>query len=211
MQPSTLRQCPFGRPPPGNIARELLHLFSHVSVAKDILTDQGMPFMSKLKADLCRLLQVKHLRMSVYHPQIRTVQPDAEEDAPEGGRRGRGELGSSPPLRPLRCLREPAGFCWFTPFELLYGRRSWGLLDVAQETWEEQPTPYRSLVDDVQEIQERIDKIMPIEREHMEHISQVFDGEEHPVLYTSRKLTPQRGSTPLWRGKPWPSNGPWMS
>lgn len=39
-------------------------LFSWVSIMKDVLMDQGTPFMSKLMVDLCLLLQVKHLRMS---------------------------------------------------------------------------------------------------------------------------------------------------
>ncbi|XP_060748945.1 uncharacterized protein LOC132861438 [Tachysurus vachellii] len=52
-----------------SVARELLLLFSRVGIPKDILSDQGTPFMSKLMMDLCRLLQLKHLRTSVYHPQ----------------------------------------------------------------------------------------------------------------------------------------------
>ncbi|KAF4082078.1 hypothetical protein AMELA_G00147600, partial [Ameiurus melas] len=44
-----------------NIARELVLLFSRVGIPKDMLTDQGTPFVSKLMSDLCRLLQVKHL------------------------------------------------------------------------------------------------------------------------------------------------------
>lgn len=34
-----------------------------------MLTDHGMPFLSKLMVDSCRLLKLKHIRMSVYHPQ----------------------------------------------------------------------------------------------------------------------------------------------
>lgn len=49
--------------------RGLLLLFSHVGIPKDLLTDQGMQFMSKVMNDLCRLLQVRHLMTSVYHPQ----------------------------------------------------------------------------------------------------------------------------------------------
>lgn len=49
---------------------ELVLLFSHMGLPKDILTDQGTPFTSKLMSDLCRLLQVKHLRTSVYHSQM---------------------------------------------------------------------------------------------------------------------------------------------
>lgn len=53
----------------GMIEKELLLLFSRMGIPKEILTDEGMPFMSKLMIDLCRLLQVKHLRTSVYYPQ----------------------------------------------------------------------------------------------------------------------------------------------
>lgn len=52
-----------------NIAHELMALFSQVSIPKDLLTNQGTLFMSKLMLDLCQLLQVKHLKTSVYHPQ----------------------------------------------------------------------------------------------------------------------------------------------
>lgn len=40
-----------------NIARELILLFSHVGIVKDILTDQGTPFISRLMVDLYQLLQ----------------------------------------------------------------------------------------------------------------------------------------------------------
>lgn len=43
--------------------------FSCMGIPKHILTDQGTPFMSNLMIDLCRLLQVKNLRTSVYHLQ----------------------------------------------------------------------------------------------------------------------------------------------
>ncbi|KAL0154420.1 hypothetical protein M9458_050269, partial [Cirrhinus mrigala] len=51
------------------IAQKLFLLFSRVGIPVDILTDQGTPFMSRLMADLCRLLRVKQLRTTVYHPQ----------------------------------------------------------------------------------------------------------------------------------------------
>ncbi len=38
-------------------------------------------------------------------------------------------------------------------------------------------------------------------------LSQVQEGEEHPVLYISRKLTQPRETTPLWKRKLWPSSG----
>lgn len=38
---------------------------------------------------------------------------------------------------------------------------------MAGEAWEEQPSLYCSLVDYIQEVQERIDRMTPIVREHM--------------------------------------------
>lgn len=52
-----------------NIAKELFLLFSQVGIPKEILTDQSTPFVSRLMADLCKLLKVKQLHTSVYHPQ----------------------------------------------------------------------------------------------------------------------------------------------
>ena len=44
-------------------------LFSRVGIAKEVLTDQGSWFMSRVMRELLSLLQVKQLRTSVYHPQ----------------------------------------------------------------------------------------------------------------------------------------------
>ena len=52
-----------------NIGKELVLLFSRVGIPKEIVTDQGTPFMSRFMADLCKMWQVKQLRTSVYHPQ----------------------------------------------------------------------------------------------------------------------------------------------
>jgi len=50
------------------IARELM-MFSRVGIPEEILTDQGTPFMSRIMKDLCTLMNITHLRTSVYHPQ----------------------------------------------------------------------------------------------------------------------------------------------
>uniref|UniRef100_A0A9J8BEK1 Gypsy retrotransposon integrase-like protein 1 n=1 Tax=Cyprinus carpio carpio TaxID=630221 RepID=A0A9J8BEK1_CYPCA len=52
-----------------NIAQELFLLSSRVGLPAEILTDQGTPFMSRIMADLCKLLKVRQIRTSVYHPQ----------------------------------------------------------------------------------------------------------------------------------------------
>lgn len=51
------------------IVKELFSLVTRVGIPSEILTDQGTLFMSRLMTDLCRLLKVKQLWTSVYHPQ----------------------------------------------------------------------------------------------------------------------------------------------
>lgn len=42
-----------------------------------------------------------------------------------------------------------------------------GLLDIAKKAWETQPFPYRSAVNYMHEMQQKMDKISPIIREHL--------------------------------------------
>lgn len=51
------------------IAKELMLMFTRVGIPKEILTNQGNPFMPRIMADMCKLLSIKRLRTSVYHPQ----------------------------------------------------------------------------------------------------------------------------------------------
>ncbi|KAK5901327.1 hypothetical protein CgunFtcFv8_026212 [Champsocephalus gunnari] len=135
------------------IARELIHLFSRVGIPKEILTDQGTPFMSKIMKDLCRLFKVKQLRTSVYHPQTdglverfnKTLKSMLKKVVDKDGR-------NWDQLLPyvLFSIREvPQASTGFSPFELLYGRQPRGLLDIAKEAWEEQPRPHRSNQDPI--------------------------------------------------------------
>ncbi|KAI2644391.1 Retrovirus-related Pol polyprotein from transposon 17.6 [Labeo rohita] len=132
-----------------NIAKELFLLCTRGGIPAEILTDQGTPFMSRLMADLCRWLQVKQLRTTVYHPQT------------DG-------LDLMLPYVLFGIREVPQASTGFTPFELLFGRQPRGLLDIAREAWEQQqPTPLRSVVEHVREMRERIEKVMPLVREHM--------------------------------------------
>ncbi|XP_075770608.1 uncharacterized protein LOC142823438 [Pelodiscus sinensis] len=60
---------PLRRATAGAIAEELMRLFSRVGLPKELLTDQGTNLTSRIMTELCKLLQVRKLRTSVYHPQ----------------------------------------------------------------------------------------------------------------------------------------------
>ena len=53
-----------------HVAEELVKVFARVGIPGEILMDQGTNFMSKLLAEVYRLLSVKAIRMSIYHPQM---------------------------------------------------------------------------------------------------------------------------------------------
>ncbi len=55
----------------------------------------------------------------------------------------------------------PQASTGFTPFELLFGRQPRGLLDVAREAWVNKPNQNCSLVEHVQDMRDRIDRVSP--------------------------------------------------
>ncbi|XP_077959398.1 retrovirus-related Pol polyprotein from transposon 297 [Gasterosteus aculeatus] len=127
--------------------------------------------MSRLMADLCALLKVKQLRTSVYHPQTDGLVERFNQTLKRMLRRVADEDKRDWDLMlpyVLFGIREvPQASTGFTPFEHLFGRQPRGLLDVAKEAWEHQPAPHRSVVEHVKEMREKIDRVMPLVREHL--------------------------------------------
>ena len=119
------------------VTKELMLLFSRVGIAREVLTDQGSCFMSWVMKELLSLLQGKQLRTSVYHPQTdRLVErfnkslKQMLKNAMDTDRKNWDQLLP----RVLFAVRElPQASTGFSPFELIYGRRPRGLLDLAKE------------------------------------------------------------------------------
>ncbi|KAL0176818.1 hypothetical protein M9458_029148, partial [Cirrhinus mrigala] len=118
------------------IAQELFLLASRVGIPAEILTDQGTPFMSRLMADLCRLLRVKQV---------------AAED--------KRDWDLMIPYVMFSIREVPQASTCFNPFELLFGRQPRGLLDVAREAWEQQPAPHRTVVEHSGNTSVRLNKL----------------------------------------------------
>ena len=51
------------------IARGLVHLCSQMDIPDEILTEQGTNFMSSLLEEVYRMLHIKRIRTTPYHPQ----------------------------------------------------------------------------------------------------------------------------------------------
>ena len=153
------------------VARELMTLFSRVGIVREILTDQGSCFMSRVLKDLLSLLQIRHLRTSVYHPQTdglverfnKTLKTMLKKVMEVDGK-------NWDQLLPhvLFAIREvPQASTGFSPFELLYGRRPRGLLDIARDAWESRPSPHRTVIEHVEQVRGRMAQIWPLVREHL--------------------------------------------
>uniref|UniRef100_A0A9J8CHH6 Gypsy retrotransposon integrase-like protein 1 n=1 Tax=Cyprinus carpio carpio TaxID=630221 RepID=A0A9J8CHH6_CYPCA len=153
------------------IAQELFSLLSQVGIPSQILTDQGTPFMSWMMADVCKLLKVQQLRTTVYHPQTDGLVERFNQTLKQMLRRvvaeDKRDWDQMLPYVLFGIREIPQASTGFTPFELLFGRQPRGLLDVAREAWEQQPAIHRTTIEHVREIRERIDKVMPIVREHL--------------------------------------------
>ena len=73
----------------------------------------------------------------------------------------------------LFTVREvPQASTGFSPFKLLYGRKLRGLLDLAKDAWESQPSPHRTLVDHVKQVRDRLAQVWPIARWHLQQALQ---------------------------------------
>ena len=126
------------------VAKELMLLFSRVGIAREVLTDQGSCFMSCVMRELLSLLQIKRLQTLVYHPQTDGLVERFNKTLTQMLKKAMDADGKNwDQLLPhvLFAVREvPQASTGFSPFELLYGRRPRGILDLAKEAWESRTT-----------------------------------------------------------------------
>ena len=52
------------------VAKAMVDVFSRIGIPYAMLTDQGSVFMGRLTKELCGKLNIDHLRISPYHPQM---------------------------------------------------------------------------------------------------------------------------------------------
>nr|XP_040022572.1 uncharacterized protein LOC120811351 [Gasterosteus aculeatus aculeatus] len=128
--------------------------------------------MSRVMKEMCKLLKVSQIRTSVYHPQTDGLVERFNKTLKQMLRKAIDVEGKNwDQLIPfvLFSIREvPQASTGFSPFELLYGRRPRGMLDLAKEAWEQQPSAHRSAIEYVDQMQDRMAKVWPLVREHMQ-------------------------------------------
>ena len=150
------------------VSESLLEIFSRVGIPKEILSDRGPQFTSQLMGELHRLLGVKPIFTTPYHPsgngRIERVHSTLKAclrklclDKPSDWHRY---------LVPtMFALREiPSDRSGFSAFELLYGRRVRGPLTVLRDLWEDSDLPEteRTQFQYVIELREKLDQTAQI-------------------------------------------------
>ena len=154
-----------------HIAEELVQIFSRVGIPEEILTDQGTNFMSQLLAEVYKLMRVKAIRTSPYHPQTdglverfnQTLKAMLRKTATSEGK----DWDTLIPYVLFAYREVPQASTGFSPFELLYGRSVRGPLDVVRETWEATTKRDPNVVSYVLAMREKLDKMTELVQENL--------------------------------------------
>lgn len=157
-----------------SVAEALILIFSRVGIPREILSDRGAQFTSSLMAELHKLLGVKPLFTTPYHPScngrverlhstLKACLRKLCSDKPKEWHRY---------LVPtMFALREiPSDRTGFSAFELLYGRAVRGPLSVLRDLWEdsEVPTDERSTFQYVIDLREKLEDCAKIAAQNAE-------------------------------------------
>lgn len=155
------------------IAEELVGIFARVGLPGEILTDQGSNFMSQLLKELYKLLHIKPIRTSPYHPQTdglverfnQTLKAMLRKSAVEEGK----DWDKLLPYLLFAYREVPQASTGFSPFELLYGKPVRGPLDILRESWEAGEKASESVVSHVLSVHEKLSRMTELAQENLEN------------------------------------------
>ncbi len=146
------------------VAEALVDIFTRVGIPKEVLSDQGTQFVSAVMKEVSRLLSIKQLVTSPYHPMCNglvekfngTLKTMLKRVCHEKPREWDRYLSSI--LFAYREVRQES--LGYSPFELLYGRTVRGPMSILRELWTKQQlepevkTTYQYVVDLQNRLQE---------------------------------------------------------
>ncbi|XP_041461733.1 uncharacterized protein LOC121413037 [Lytechinus variegatus] len=146
------------------VAEALVSVFTRVGIPKEMLTDQGTQFTSDLMKEVSKLLSIRHFTTSPYHPAANGLVERFNGSLKQMLKRMCAENPKDwdryiTPL--LFAVREaPQESMGFSPFELLYGRKVRGPLDILKELWtgEAETAETKSTYQYILDLRNRIDE-----------------------------------------------------
>lgn len=155
------------------VAEALVDIYSRVGIPREVLSDQGKQFTSDVMKEVSRLLSIRQLTTTPYHPAcnglvekfngtLKAMMKKMCEERPKDWDR------YVTPL--LFAYREaPQESTGFAPFELLYGRVVRGPLAILRELWTgdidepETRTTYQYVLD----LKERLERTLELAQERL--------------------------------------------
>ena len=156
------------------VAEALVSMYSRLGIPEEILSDHGTQFMSDLMKEVQRLLSIRAMTSSVYHPQCNGLVEKFNGTLKQMLRKMCAE-------RPrdwdryidalLFAYREaPQDSLGFAPFELLYGRSVRGPMSILKELWikENLDTEVRNTYQYVLELRDRLEHSVALANEHLQ-------------------------------------------
>lgn len=153
------------------VANCLLHLFSRVGIPKEILTDCGTNFLSKLLKQVYQLLGIKGINTTPYHPQSDGLVERFNQTLKNMLRKFVSETGTDwdkwLPYMLFAYREVPQASTGFSPFELLYGRQVRGPLDLLKEQWESPSPSGEHVVSYVIKMREKLEQMAVLAHQHM--------------------------------------------
>ncbi|XP_069988596.1 uncharacterized protein [Penaeus vannamei] len=163
-----------------SVAEALMVIFSRVGIPREILSDRGRQFVSQLLGELHKLLGVKPLFTTPYHPSGNgrverfhaTLKASLRKLCSDKPREWHRYL-----VPTLFAMREiPSDRTGFSAFELLYGRTVRGPLSVLRDLWEDitMRDDVRSSFQYVIELKDKLEECAKIAAQNAEISSSKF-------------------------------------
>ena len=156
-----------------SVAEALVDMYSRLGVPEEVLSDMGAQFVSECMAEVSRLLSIRQLTTSPYHPMCNGLVEKFNgtlkcmlkwlcSEQPKQWHRYINAL--------LFAYREvPQASMGFLPFELLYGRTVRGPMTILKELWTEEfdeaevKTSYHYVID----LREKLEQTLKLAREEL--------------------------------------------
>ena len=154
------------------IAKELLKIFTRVGVPEEVLMDQGANFMSGLLGEIYHILQIKRVRTTPYHPQtdglVERFNVTFKSMIKKFTSKNKKDWDEYLPYLLFAYREVPQESTGFSPFEMLYGRRVRGPLDVLRESWTGEQEGEVPTIIHVVEIHERMAEMADLVQQNAE-------------------------------------------
>ena len=159
------------------VAEALVEVFSRVGVPREILTDMGSQFTSGLMKEVSRLLSLRQLTTTPYHPACNGLVERFNGTLKQMLRRMCVEKPNDWDRYVAALLfayREaPQASLGFSPFELLYGRSVRGPMSILKELWtgETPESEVRTTYEYVVDLQNRLEETIKLAHENLNKAS----------------------------------------